>query len=269
MMRRASILLAVLVAGCAGGDLSRADTDAALGADDGGNSTTSGPVTTGLTGISGGASTHEPAASTSGQPSPSGDETGEATTGADASSGDIAESSGGESSGGDETGPEPTSSTSGSPGEDIDLSGWTLHQANSARQFTLPEGTVVAPGTVIVLGRDASRGAFEQHWGALDADVVYLDTEDAFPAINGGETFTLRDAGNSAIDGPTPALQGSDAVQRLDLSAPGMWGSETEGNATPGIGHPDPGHTGAFITEASDASGSGAFVYEYVELQVW
>ena len=269
MVRPISIFLALLAAGCAGGDLSRADTDAGLGADAGDDTGTPAPVTTGLTGVSGVTSDGDNVGSTSAGATaadtedPTDDPADASTGGAGESSGsDDAESSGGPGTSGTTTDTDPVV-------EGVDLSGWTVTQANSAREITLPEGTVVPVGGVVVIGRDATRGAFEQHWGALADDVVYVDGGDIFPAINGDETFTLRDAGSTVIDGPTPALETGQALRRADLSAEGTWTSSPEVEVDPGVGHPDPGTTGVFITEVSDTNGSGAYVYEYVELQAW
>ena len=154
-------------------------------------------------------------------------------------------------------------------GEAIDLSGWTLVQTNSSRTFTLPEGTLVSAGGLLVVGRDASRAEFEQYWGPLGDDVAYLDAADTFPAINGDETFTLRDHTDAVIDGPTPAIHSGDALRRADLSSRGTWSPVGETDADPGAGFVDAGASGVFLTEVSDASGSSNYVFEYVELQAW
>ncbi len=227
-----------------------------------------GTPTTGLTGLtetSGGTSdgattdTQPGPVTTSAQP--------EGTTGETGETGDGSlndESGSGDASGSTSAG----STTTDASADEVDLSGYQVVQTSSSRTFTIPDGTLVAPGTVIVIGRDASRGAFEQHWGALPGDVVYLDAEDGFPAVNGEETYTLRDPGGSAVDGPTPPLQSGDVLHRTDLSGGLSWTLMAEGNADPGLGLME-GASGVYLTEASDATGTGNFIYEYVELQAW
>ena len=246
----------------------RAESDGALQpGSDGSTTGNDGPVTTGVTGISSGAddssanddtTTSQPGPSTAGDSSYSGND----TTGAD--------ESGDDTTGGDESGDdEGSSSTGGLPEDEVDLSGWTLAQTSSAREFTFPAGTVVPAGTVIVIGRDAERAAFEQYWGRLGDDAVYFNGSDVFPAINGDETFSVRDDADAVIDGPTPALEMGTSLHRDDGSAAGSWTPATESEADPGVGVAEPDSPGVFVTEASDASGAGNYVFEYVELQVW
>ena len=60
--------------------------------------------------------------------------------------------------------------------DDVDLSGWTVVQTNSAREFVLPDGTIVPRGGTLVIARDASPGAFQAFWGVnWGDDVVYVD----------------------------------------------------------------------------------------------
>ncbi len=276
MVVRLAPLLVLLAAGCAGGDLMRADSEGnSLADEDAGSGTDGTPVTTGLTGLSaggdptddgtgGGATTAQPGPDADSEPDPS-----DASTGGE----DDDSSTGGPSDTDDssDTGGESGSSTTAvePPEDSIDLSGWTVVQTGSDRTFTLPAGTVLPAGAVLVVGRDASRGAFEQHWGALDEDVVYVDSEDSFPAINGDETFSVRDPSDAVIDGPTPALESGHTMARTDVSDTGSWTSTGEGDAAPGVGHAFSGTSGVFITEVSDATGSGSFVYEFIELQAW
>lgn len=230
------------------------------------------PVTTGLTSLSGGGAQGSDGTTTS-QPGPDADSDPANAEDGSSSGGDDDE---GSSTGGgfedtdDTDGESGSSTTAVEPPEDsVDLSGWTVVQTGSDRTFALPMGTIVPAGAVLVLGRDASRGAFEQHWGALGEDVLYVNTEDSFPAINGDETFSVRDASDATIDGPTPALGSGQAMTRTDVSNPGSWSSAGEGTAAPGVGHAFSGTSGVFITEVSDATGSGSYVYEFIQLQAW
>lgn len=251
----------------------RADGEGSSLADEDAGTGTGGsePVTTGLTGLSAGG-TQSSGGTTTSQPAPdadaAGDDSGTSQDGASSTSGgggledtEGTDGSDGES-GSSTTAVEP-------PADALDLSGWRVVQTSSERTFTLPAGTVLPAGAVLVLGRDSSRGAFEQHWGALAEDALYVDTEDRFPAINGDETFSLLDPADTLIDGPTPAMASGGAMTRTDVSAAGSWTSAGEGTATPGVGHEFSGSAGVFITEVSDASGTGAYVYEFIELQAW
>lgn len=251
----------------------RADSEGSSLAEEDAGTGTGGAVTTGLTGLSGGGGPGSDGTTTA-QPGPDADsapDPDESTTGDGESSGssglgdtdDVGDTD-------DSEGESGSSTTAVDPPEDaVDLSGWTVVQTGSDRTFVLPEGTVLPAGAVLVIGRDASRGAFEQYWGALAEDVVYVDSEDSFPAINGDETFAVRDPSDAVVDGPTPSLDNGQSLTRTDVAAAGSWTSSGEGDADPGVGHAFAGTSGVFLTEVSDASGSGSFVYEFIELQAW
>ncbi len=153
----------------------------------------------------------------------------------------------------------------------LDVSGWTIEQANSTSVYTIPAGTVIQPGGYLVLGRYADRASFEAFWGvSLGANVVYLTNGQdapAVPMINGDETFTVKDGGGAVIDGPTPAFNtGYVSHQRNDPeAAPWTLDSTT---STPGYGveAQDAVFSGLVISEASDGPGSGNYIYEFVEL---
>jgi hypothetical protein len=162
------------------------------------------------------------------------------------------------------------------PPTTIDVSGWRIEQANSARTFTIPSGTVLHEGDYLVVGRSATRTQFEAFWGrTLGANVVYLDGGDQWPNVNGSETYLLKDADGTAVDGPTVAMTsgGGDDFQRrpgLAASDAGSWvtaSASPVSNATPGSGQAAaPSPVGVYVSEFSDANGSGNFVYEFVEL---
>ena len=131
----------------------------------------------------------------------------------------------------------------------------------------------MAPGGYLVVARKASRAAFEGFWGrGLGGDVVYLDSGDAFPSINGQETFELRNAAGTVVDGPTIQLATGTNYQRqpgTDASQASSWstGTATSAVATPGSGQPPEGEgVGVYISEFSDAQGSGNWIYEFVEI---
>ncbi|MFT5432134.1 MAG: hypothetical protein ACI9OJ_002832, partial [Myxococcota bacterium] len=154
--------------------------------------------------------------------------------------------------------------------ETLDLSGYAAQQTDSARTFTFPAGSVYPVGTVIVLGRSAERAAFEGFWGAMPAGAVYINS--GLPSVNGDETFAIEDGGGAVIDGPTISVSSGNNYQlNTPTGAPGAAGSwttasATAGNGTPGVATVAP--DGIRITEFSDASGTGNFIYEFVEISV-
>jgi hypothetical protein len=120
------------------------------------------------------------------------------------------------------------------------------------------------------LVRDADRAAFEADLGhPLGANVRYLATGAATqgaPIINGGERWRLSAPDGRVVDGPPIA----GAAGRAYLRAAGpagqasSWSDVTEGARSPGqAANLGPG---VWISEWADASGSGRFVLEYVEL---
>jgi len=154
-----------------------------------------------------------------------------------------------------------------------DVSNWRIVQANSPSTFTLPAGTVIPDNGYVVIGRNASKAAFESFWGvSLPANVVYLDSNDTMPVINGDEDFTLFNAGGSRVDGRTTSMAASagKSYQRKDpcLSASKLssWTVVGDAAATPGSGAASGCVKGVVINEFSDASGTGNFIYEFVEL---
>jgi hypothetical protein len=158
----------------------------------------------------------------------------------------------------------------------VDLSGWRLEQANSSRSFTIPAGTVLAEGSYLVVGRSATRAQFETYWGrTLSTNVRYLDGGDQWPNINGSETFALRDASGAVVDGPTIGMSaaGGQALERaagLPAGDAASWTARTStpvSNATPGMGQGVASvPPGVYVSEFSDADGSGNYVYEFVEV---
>jgi len=153
------------------------------------------------------------------------------------------------------------------------VSGWTLVQTASDRTFTFPDGTLFGPGDVVVVGRDAALADFEAFWGVtLGANVTYFDGDDDWPNVNGGETYELDDQDGAAVDGPTIALDEGHCYARvsseLDPGDPASWTAldAAPGQATPGSGPDAPGEPGLHVTELCDATGTGAYVYEFVEL---
>jgi hypothetical protein len=155
----------------------------------------------------------------------------------------------------------------------IDVSNWRLVQANSSNTFFLPAGTRIPDNGYLVIARNASKAAFEAFWGvSLGANVVFINSGDAMPIINGDENFTLYNAAGSRVDGRTTSMPPSAgrSLQRrdpcLNASKASNWDSVADSLATPGRGAGVGCGRGAVINEFSDASGTGNFVYEFVEL---
>ena len=83
----------------------------------------------------------------------------------------------------------------------VALRGWRLHSGND-RPYTIPDGLVVPPGGLVVLGRDASREAnggvpVAQAWGG------------ALSLANGRDWLALADAAGRTVD--SVAWQGTTA----------------------------------------------------------
>lgn len=155
----------------------------------------------------------------------------------------------------------------------LDVSGWTLVQTDSSRELVLPPGTVLEPGMVLVVGRSASQAAFEDFWGVtLGEGTLYVSGDGEFPTINGDETYTVRDADDVVVDGPTPALLLGENLQRDDAGLPAgngaAWSISANPNdtATPGDAEPSASQAGLAITEVSDVIGAGLYVFEFIEL---
>lgn len=156
----------------------------------------------------------------------------------------------------------------------LDVGGWQLVQANSAQTYTLPAGTTVPAGGYVVIARNADKAAFETFWNVtLGPDVVYLNAQNSNgnipPTINGSETYTLKNASGTVIDGPTIAMA-SGAGQSLRRNDPCLaagtaasWTVGASATATPGTGAGSGCGAGLVINEFSDASN---FIHEFVEL---
>jgi hypothetical protein len=166
------------------------------------------------------------------------------------------------------------------PGDDtLDISGWIIQQQSSSRSIVIPQGTVLAKGDYFVLGRNATKAQFESNWGVtFGENVVYVNSVDEqsteIPTINGGESYDLLDAFATRQDGPTIRIHASirQNLQRTpgtDATQTSSWNVQTSPNsvANPGSGvSTTAANNGIFISEFSDRTGSGAYVYEFVEL---
>jgi endonuclease I len=163
-----------------------------------------------------------------------------------------------------------TVTTAAGGGASLDVGGYTVTQANSTQTYTLPQGTTVPAGGYVVIARNADKAAFEGVWGVtLGPDVVFLNSGEKVPMINGSETYTLTNAVGAVLDGPTIAMAsgGGQSIRRNDPCLPagsaGSWTVGAVSSATPGSGAGAGCGTGLVINEFSDASN---FIYEFVEL---
>jgi len=159
------------------------------------------------------------------------------------------------------------------PPNGIDVSNYRLTQANATLDFTIPSGTVIPSKGYVIVARNATKAQFETFWGVtLGSNVVFVNSADGMPQINGDENFTLYNAGGTKVDGRTinMAASGGESIRRLNgcgsSTKASSWTRAASSTGNPGSGAPAPCNKGVFISEFSDALGTGNFVYEFVEL---
>ncbi|HEV7920461.1 MAG TPA: Ig-like domain-containing protein [Thermoanaerobaculia bacterium] len=159
-----------------------------------------------------------------------------------------------------------------SNGTPLNIGSWTLTQANATLVYTIPAGTTIPSKGYVIIARNATKAAFQTFWGrTLGANVVYINSADGMPQINGSETYTLKNSAGTTIEGATVAMDaaGGSDFQRATCGAIGTLGSWTKSASTagsPGSGGLATCNRGAFINEFSDALGTGNFVYEFIEI---
>lgn len=156
------------------------------------------------------------------------------------------------------------------------IGGYRVAQANSTINYTIPAGTRIPNGGYVILGRDATKTAFEAFWRGgtpLPANVVYINTAGSMPQINGSENYTLFNAAGTTIDARSVSMAAgaNQSIQRKDpCNTPGQtasWSFLAASAATPGSGAGAGCNTGkVVINEFADAAGTGNFIYEFVEL---
>ena len=159
-----------------------------------------------------------------------------------------------------------------SNGVPVNIGSWTLTQANATLTYTIPTGTTIPSKGYVIIARNATKTAFQTYWGVtLAANVVYINSADTMPQINGSETYTLKNASGVTIEGTTVAMDtsGGSDFQRATCGAIGTLSSWTKSASTsgsPGTGGLNGCNKGPFINEFSDALGTGNYVYEFIEL---
>jgi beta-lactamase superfamily II metal-dependent hydrolase len=158
------------------------------------------------------------------------------------------------------------------PPSGIDMSNYKITQATSTLNYFLPAGTSIPSKGYVVVARNATKAQFESFWGVtLGANVVFINSGDAMPQINGDENYTLYNAGGTKVDGRTinqPAAAG-ESIRRLNgcgsSTKASSWVRGASSTGNPGSGAPAPCNKGIYISEFSDAVGTGNFIYEFIE----
>ena len=157
----------------------------------------------------------------------------------------------------------------------LDISNWSIIQANSSRTFVIPAGTVIPANGYVVIGRDATKQQFEAFWRGgtpLPSNALYINSAGAFPVINGSENYTLKNASGTTVDGTTISMAAGagQSIQRKDpclaAGVSSSWNILASTAGTPGSGAGAGCAKGVVINEFSDATGTGNFVFEFVEL---
>jgi beta-lactamase superfamily II metal-dependent hydrolase len=159
-----------------------------------------------------------------------------------------------------------------SNGVPVNISGWTLTQANATLVYTIPTTTTIPSKGYVIIARNATKTAFQTYWGVtLAANVVYINSADTMPQINGSETYTLKNSAGTTIEGTTVAMDtsGGSDFQRATCGAIGTlssWTKLASASGSPGTGGLNGCNKGPFLNEFSDALGTGNYVYEFIEL---
>ena len=197
---------------------------------------------------------------------------GSATSGS--SSGSVSSSSGPVPS---SSGPVSSSSqaSSGSSGGTVDLGGWVVRDQESNHFSVIPGGTRVPRGGLLLMARDATRDQFQAEWNVvLGGDVVFLNSQagnTGVPVVNGDETWVLADDDGVVVDGPTIRGESGNCYVRLraeDAGRESAWDVLIDSDASPGRTQLSAQDRGVFISTWSDASGTGRYIYEYIEIFV-
>lgn len=149
--------------------------------------------------------------------------------------------------------------------QDLDISGWTLQQANSTQSYTFPAGTMVPAGGYVIIARDVDQAAFESYYGvSLGANAVFLRSSNSAPMINGDETYTLLNSGGGVQDGPTdPVTTTRRSYHRADPESQAFTTIDEIPSPASGVEAPDGVLSGLVISEVTDPAD---YVYEFVEL---
>lgn len=119
--------------------------------------------------------------------------------------------------------------------QNIDVSGYQLVQYESTHTYTIEDGTSLAPNQMLIISRNSSPSSFESSWGiTLSSDIVFLNSGNNAPMINGDETYELKNAGGTVIDGPTATGSICDNGVTTYRSNTSQNNWETDSNRLPG-----------------------------------
>jgi hypothetical protein len=156
------------------------------------------------------------------------------------------------------------------PGDAISLDNYTIEnrEHDPAIQVGVLSGISLSPGQVLVIGRNATKAEFEADWGvSLGANVVYFNNANqngGVPVINGNETWALLSPSGTILDGETEPGATGKSYQRTGGTM--LWSEVNDTEATPGTVDLPATGVGLVISEWSDASGTGRFPFEFLEL---
>ena len=150
---------------------------------------------------------------------------------------------------------------------DINVSGYTVKQFDASHTYTLPD-TVIHEGDFIVIARDCSKGDFETFWNVvLGSNVLFINSGNTLPMINGDESFAVYDSSGNTVDSTAVVMPAGEnkSIQR-DSTNVDTWTILNSDQANPGYFGGDAHNAGLVITEFTDSTGSGNYIYEFVEL---
>jgi cytochrome c peroxidase len=156
----------------------------------------------------------------------------------------------------------------------VDLSNFIVEQTGSLIDAFLPAGATVPHGGFVIVARNATKAQFEAFYGTtLGANVSFFSGGNAFPVIDGGETFALFDLQGVLTDGRSfaEAATGQQTLQRTSCGAAAPLAASwtitvtSTAGATPGQGPLSTGQDRICITEVADATNPD---FEFVEIFV-
>lgn len=150
---------------------------------------------------------------------------------------------------------------------DININSYYVKQYTASFTYTFPD-TVVHEGDVIIIGRNCTQAEFEAFWGVtLGSNVIFFNSEDRLPKINGDETFSLHDSTGTLLDStPVPQPPDGEVCIQRDSTNVDTWTVVASSMSDPGVYTHGGYNCGLKITEFTDTSGTGNYIYEFVEL---
>ena len=152
-------------------------------------------------------------------------------------------------------------------GADINICGYSIKQFDASHTYVLPD-TIIGEGDFIIVARDCSKSAFETFWNTiLGSNVLFINSGNTLPMINGDESFALYDSIGTLIDSTNTIMPaGENRCMNRDSSNVNVWSELPSASANPGVFSGANHNAGLIITEFSDSTGTGNYVYEFVEI---